>query len=213
MEADRILGETMSRMGANDRLMIVSDHGFAPFRRAVHLNRWLVKNGYMQLQGGGSESGPGFTGVDWEKTRAYALGLNSHYINRQGRESRGIVGEEEAQDLNQQIIRKLQAFTDPANGNQAVLEVFDGAEIYPANGNGDAPDPVVGYAPGYRASWQTTLGATPKKLVEDNDRRWSGDHCMAPGAVPGVLFSSFPMDPSITSIADVAHYIFEHWRD
>jgi len=213
MEADRILGETMERMGPNDRLMIVSDHGFAPFRRAVHLNRWLVENGYLQLKAGRSESGPGFVGVDWDGTRAYALGLNSLYINRQGRESGGIVGDAEAPALKAQIILGLESLMDPKNEERAVLEVYDGGEIYPANGNGDAPDLVVGYAPGYRASWQTTLGATPTDLMEDNARRWSGDHCMAPGAVPGVLFTSFPLDPSIDSIREVARYVFEHWRD
>jgi len=212
-EADRILGETMKRMGPQDRLMVISDHGFAPFRRAVNLNRWLADRGLMVFKDGTRESGPGFTSVDWSKTRAYALGLNSIYFNRAGREAKGIVDEAEAQTLKQQIVRQLAGLSDDHQGAKVVERVYDGAELYPANGNEDAPDLVVGYAPGYRASWQTTLGAAPSRLIDDNARKWSGDHCMAPDAVPGVLFTSFQMDQSLESIADIAAWVLDHWRD
>lgn len=212
-EADRILGKTMEQMGPNDRLMVISDHGFAPFRRAVHLNRWLVDAGLMVLNEGETESGPGFSNVDWNKTRAYAVGLNSIYFNRKGRESRGIVTPVEAATLRQQIITQLPSIEDADHGERIVSRVFDGERLYPGNGNSDAPDLVVGYAPGYRASWQTTLGAVPGLLVEDNARKWSGDHCMDPQAVPGVLFTSFGPDHSINAIADIAAYVLEHQHD
>ncbi|HKJ17981.1 MAG TPA: alkaline phosphatase family protein [Xanthomonadales bacterium] len=212
-EADRILGRTMEQMGPNDRLMVISDHGFAPFRRAVHLNRWLVDNGLMVLNDEQDESGPGFTNIDWSKTRAYALGLNSIYLNRTGREANGIVSDSEADAIKRRIIAELPLAVDPKNDLQIVANVFDGDQLYPGNGNGDAPDLVAGYAPGFRASWQTTLGAVPGVLVEDNARKWSGDHCMTPEAVPGVLFTSFRDNQAIQSIADVADYVLETWQD
>lgn len=212
-EADRILGETMARMGPNDRLMVISDHGFAPFRRAVNLNTWLMEHGYLVSQGGKREISPGFTGVDWTRTRAYAVGLNSLYINRAGREAQGFVTDDEAEALKAEISAALATFEDDENGQLVVQEVFDAKDIYPENGNGDAPDLVVGYAPGFRASWQTTLGAAPATLIDPNDRKWSGDHCMAPDAVPGVLFTSFAAQESLQSIADVADYVLESWKD
>jgi predicted AlkP superfamily phosphohydrolase/phosphomutase len=211
-EADRVLGETLRRMQGGDRLVILSDHGFAPFRRAVHLNRWLLEQGYLVLQDGSSESGVGFTAVDWSRTRAYALGLNSVYINRAGREAHGIVAANDAQAIKDEIIDALPLLTDPADGQQVVAEVFDGQQIYPANANGDAPDLVIGYQPGFRASWQTTLGAVPTALVEDNARKWSGDHCVTPAAVPGVLFTSFKPRQPLESIPDVARYAREYWH-
>lgn len=211
-EADRVLGETLRRMQDGDRLVILSDHGFAPFRRAVHLNRWLLEQGYLVLQDGSSESGVGFTAVDWARTRAYALGLNSVYINRAGREAHGIVAEQDAQAIKDDIMNALPLLTDPADGQQIVAEVFDGQQIYPANANGDAPDLVIGYQPGFRASWQTTLGAVPAALVEDNARKWSGDHCVTPVAVPGVLFTSFKPKQPLESIPDVARYAREFWN-
>ena len=211
-EADRVLGETLRRMQDGDRLVILSDHGFAPFRRAVHLNRWLLEQGYLVLQDGSGESGVGFSAVDWSRTRAYALGLNSVYINRAGREAHGIVAENDAQAIKDDIMKALPSLTDPADGQQIVAEVFDGQQIYPGNANGDAPDLVIGYQPGFRASWQTTLGAVPATLVEDNARKWSGDHCVTPVAVPGVLFTSFKPQQPLESIPDIARYAREFWN-
>jgi hypothetical protein len=80
-------------------------------------------------------------------------------------------------------------------------DIYQGSEIY------DAPDLVIGYSEGYRASWQTALGGVPTPLVQDNDRKWSGDHCIDPVEVPGVLFTSFVPDAEINSIADVPSLI------
>ena len=41
-ESDRILGRVLGDMKPEDRLIVLSDHGFDSFRRAVHLNRWLA---------------------------------------------------------------------------------------------------------------------------------------------------------------------------
>ena len=211
-EADRVLGETMQRMGAEDRLIVLSDHGFAPFRRAVNLNRWLADQDLLVLEDGKQESAVGFTAVDWSRTKAYALGLNSLYINRTGREVHGILGEDEAEQIKQQIISSLAGLQDPETGLQAVREVFDGALIYPGNANNDAPDLVIGYEPGFRASWQTTLGGVPASLVDDNSKKWSGDHCITPEAVPGVLFTSFKTDVPLDSLQDIARYARENWK-
>jgi len=212
-EADRVLGETMQRMGSKDRLIVLSDHGFAPFRRAVNLNRWLADQGLLVLENGKQESSVGFTAVDWSRTSAYALGLNSLYINRTGREAHGIVGEIEASRIKQQIISSLPGLLDPETGLQAIRDVFDGEILYPANANNDAPDLVIGYEPGYRASWQTTLGGVPASLIDDNNKKWSGDHCITPEAVPGVLFTSFKTEIPLDSLQDIARYTREFWKN
>jgi len=212
-EADRILGETLQRMGPDERLIVLSDHGFAPFRRAVNLNRWLLDAGLLVLKPGYLESAPGFASVDWSRTQAYALGLNSLFINRRGREAQGIVDAQEAERIKLQIIDGLRQLQDPQGGLTVVRNVFDGAILYPGNAYGDAPDLVIGYAPGFRASWQTTLGAVPASLIDDNDRKWSGDHCITPEAVPGVLFTSFKTDATLNSIRDIARFAREHWKD
>jgi hypothetical protein len=57
----------------------------------------------------------------------------------------------------------------------------------PRNNNRFAPDLIIGYAPGYRASWETALGAVPPDVFTKNDDAWIGDHCIAADAVPGIL--------------------------
>ena len=212
-EADRVLGETMQRMGPQDRLIVLSDHGFAPFRRAVNINRWLAGEGLLVLKDGNLDSSVGFTSVDWSRTRAYALGLNSIYINRKGREAHGMIGEPEASQIKHQIIKNLPKLRDPDSGLLAIRHVFDGELLYPGNANNDAPDLVVGYEPGFRASWQTTLGGVPASLVDDNNEKWSGDHCITPEAVPGVLFTSFKPGAPLDSIPGIARYASETWKN
>lgn len=202
-EADRILGETMDRLGPDDRLIVISDHGFAPFRKAVHLNRWLVDNGYLVLEAGASESDLVFSRVDWSQSRAYALGLNGLFFNLAGREGQGIVEPEEVEALQAEIATGLEEWADPETGESVVRRVFDGEEAYRGPERGDAPDLVIGYERGYRASWQTTLGAIPGSLIEPNRQKWSGDHCIDPALVPGVLFANFQPEVEIGSIRDV----------
>jgi predicted AlkP superfamily phosphohydrolase/phosphomutase len=206
-EADRVLGEVLRRLGPGDRLIVLSDHGFAAYRRSVHVNRWLVEQGFMTLRPGADPAAPLFAAVDWSKTRAYALGLNGIYLNRRGREPEGIVAAADVTALKAELRDGLVALRDPADQAAVVLEVSDAETIYSAAQRDTAPDLQIGYAPGYRASWQTSLGAVPAALVEDNRQFWSGDHCIAPQAVPGVLFTSFRPAAPVAGIADIAGLI------
>ena len=207
-ESDRVLGEVRKRMGANDRLVVLSDHGFASFRRAAHVNRWLVDHGYLVLQADTRESAPLFANVDWSRSRAYALGLNGLYLNLQGRERLGIVPAENRETLLREIAQSLGEWRDD-DGSVVIRERFLGRDIYVGSNAGAAPDLVLGYAPGYRASWQTTLGAAPQHLLEDNRQPWSGDHCIDPAAVPGVLFASFRPQQPVADIAAMARFVLD----
>jgi len=165
-------------------VIVMSDHGFTTFDRALNLNTWLWKNGYLALDGGPSEDDVPFARVDWSKTRAYAIGLNGLYLNLAGREKQGIVPSAERQALLRKIGEELIALRDPVGGRQVVETVFcpEPSDI--------APDLIVGYARAYRASWQTALGGVPPALVEDNNDAWMGDHCINAADVPGVFFST-----------------------
>lgn len=206
-EADRILGKTMDALAPGDRLIVLSDHGFSTFRRSVHLNRWLVDNGFMTLEPGKPPSESLFTNVLWTRTRAYALGLNGIYLNRENRESLGIVRDEDVAELKRSIKEALEQLVDPATGERVVLHVYDASEIYHGSQVGHAPDLVIGYAPGYRASWQTTLGGVPDAMIEDNTRNWSGDHCIDPSIVPGILLTSFVPEAPVDSIQEIPSLI------
>lgn len=203
-EADRILGRTLDSLEPEDRLLVLSDHGFASFRHSVHLNRWLVDTGLMVLKPGQEASDALFDQVDWTRTKAYALGLNGLYLNRSGREPAGIVSSEEAQALIRRIRSELPLLRGSGDDDRVVLSVEDARQLYRGDSAALAPDLLVGYAPGYRASWQTALGGVPAALIEDNLGKWSGDHCIHPPEVPGVLFTSFELAEPLSGIAAVA---------
>ncbi len=203
-EADRILGRVMERMAPEDRLIVLSDHGFENYRRSVHLNRFLVDAGFMQLKPGAPPAEKLFTNVDWTRTSAYAIGFNGIFLNRKGREGLGVVRKEQIPELKAALTRQLLALVDPKTGRRVVDHVYDGDKIYAGPRHDEAPDLVVGYAPDYRASWQTALGGVPDgPAIVDNDRKWSGDHLIDPPAVPGVLFTSFPLEAPLPSIQQV----------
>lgn len=207
---DDLVGRVQTAIDPQSVLLVLSDHGFADFSRGVHLNAWLRDEGYLVLEPGAS-GGEYLNGVDWTKTRAYAFGLAGIYINQAGRESRGIVeASDEAARLRAEIAEKLGRLTDPARGGRsAIREVYDSRKAYSGPYVENGPDLVVGYQPGYRASWETAVGRTEGSVLIDNTRRWSGDHCIDPSAVPGVLFCNRKLADATCRIVDLAPTILD----
>lgn len=203
---DRIVGDTLDRLGADDTLIVLSDHGFAPWRRTFHLNTWLKEQGYLTLANPARADDPGFFGnVDWGRTRAYAVGLNGLYVNLRGREMSGAVAPEDRERLAAEIAGKLLQTIDPATGRPAITKVYRREQIYTDAGYFDrAPDLVVGYARGTRGSDETALGGIPPAVFADNTDAWSGDHCMDHEAVPGVLLSNRALRTPAPSLGTVA---------
>ena len=68
----------------------------------------------------------------------------------------------------------------------------------------NAPDLIVGYGDGYRASWDSVMGKVTSQMFEDNLKAWSGDHCIDPRLVPGVLFCNQKISDEKPAIVDVA---------
>lgn len=200
---DRIIGEVLKSIDKDTALIILSDHGFSSFRRAVHLNRWLLENGYLFLNEGVKESKEFFENIDWSKTKAYALGFGGIYLNKIGREYYGTVKESEAQDLKEAIKEGLKQCKDPENNESVVRSVYAQEEVFQGPYINNAPDLFVGFNVGYRASWQTALGGTPDTLLEDNKKEWSGDHLIDPALVPGVVFVNKKADLRTPSIIDI----------
>ena len=205
-EMDAIVGRTLQRLSADDLLIIMSDHGFVSWRRAFNLNTWLRDNGFLTLKQGRRPGGTAsFEDIDWKATRAYGLGLNGVYINLRGRESSGIVDPRARDALVREIGDKLVRTMDPATGAAAVTRVFRREQVYRLAGNDDvAPDLIVGYAGGTRASDESALGGVPPEAIVDNRSSWSGDHCMDPDAVPGILLTSRPLRRPAAHLGDLA---------
>jgi predicted AlkP superfamily phosphohydrolase/phosphomutase len=170
-EIDGCVGK-VRRVEPNAKLMVISDHGFTTFERAVNLNTWLERSGFAD--------------------QAYATGLNGLYTKQK-----------------EPLREKLLAWRDPDNGRR-VIDTVTATNPSVANKN-VAPDLLVGYAAGYRASWQTALGETPANVIEDNNDAWIGDHCVDPDVVPGVLFSNEKIEPQSPRLQDVTAAILKRF--
>lgn len=200
---DALVGATLAKTAPSDLLIVMSDHGFAPFERGVNVNAWLAREGYLTLKDGAA-GGKWLAGVDWRRTKAYALGLAGIYLNVAGREKQGIVPHDEVRALKKEIAEKLKGLRDDARGRAAVRDVYDLADMYAGPYLDGGPELVVGYDAGYRASWDSATGGTAGDVFEDNVKAWSGDHCIAAELVPGVLFSNARVSTDGPRMVDLA---------
>ncbi|MBN1867853.1 alkaline phosphatase family protein [Candidatus Sumerlaeota bacterium] len=207
---DDLVGRTMAKIEDDSVLIVMSDHGFKSFQRGVNLNSWLLKNGYLAVKGDSASGKEWFEEVDWSRTRASAVGLGGIYLNMAGRERDGIVQRgEEAETLKREIGEKLRALVDEERRTPAVRDVYDSREVYKGPYVDEAPDLLVGFALGYRASWGCATGLVDDRVFEDNEKSWSGDHCVNPEDVPGVFFASRPIASDAPHIMDIAPTVLD----
>ncbi len=205
---DAIVGEAMAaadKQGA--ALIVMSDHGFATWRRSINYNTWLAQNGYLALRTGvqtersqprdplrlRESSGRTSTGRRRAPTPS-ASGTSTS--TSKGREAQGTVRPgAEYEALKQELKGKLEAIVDPENGEKPVSRVVTREEAYSKFDPNLIPDLFVTNNPGYRVSWQTSLGGVQKDLFTVNDRVWSGDHCsLDPEKVKGIFFYNRKLD-------------------
>jgi len=208
-DVDRALGEIREKLPPGTLLIAMSDHGFQPYTRKLHLNAWLRDEGYLVLEDGKRE-GQIVTGdVDWSRTRAYGLGFNGLYLNLAGRE--GVVPPEEADALVDELRARLEELRDPKTGAPVVRRVDRSAEVYSGGRGVEGPDLVVGYDRGYGASDESTLGEITEAVFADNTSRWSGNHLMAPEVVPGVLLANRRIEGSGHDLTDLTATLLDHY--
>ncbi|MBN1433509.1 alkaline phosphatase family protein [Candidatus Fermentibacterales bacterium] len=193
-EVDRAIGMAMECADEHTAIAVFSDHGFAPFRRSFNLNSWLAAEGYARIGSPFSRDRDMFEALDWSGTAAYGLGLNALYLNIRGREKDGTIeAGPEAERVLRDIAQRLEGAVDPQSGLRIVDRLYLASEIYGGPLPDHAPDAIVGYASGFRSSWETALGSFPDAVIEDNLDPWSGTHCVSPSNVPGTLISSVPL--------------------
>jgi predicted AlkP superfamily phosphohydrolase/phosphomutase len=211
-EFDEIVGWLLESTADDTALVVMSDHGFSQFRTQVNLNTWLEREGYLYLSEPDSRSeNEWLEGVDWTRTKAFAIGLNSLYINVKGRDKNGIVEPEDREALAQEITAKLARWVDEDTGNLVVTQPLTREEAYSGPQLENAPDILVGYGAGYRASWATTSGEIPAVLLEPNINEWSGDHCVDARLVPGVLLTNRPLQMQSADLRDLTAAIVAYF--
>jgi predicted AlkP superfamily phosphohydrolase/phosphomutase len=210
---DGALGRALEHVDGDTTLIVLSDHGFNPFYRTFGLNAWLLENGYAALRAPERRGElKMFANTDWARTYAYGLGINALYLNRRGRERDGIVrGGRQADALLDDIARRLEEVTDPETGQRVIARAYRKEEVYSGEAAEEAPDIVLGFNRGYRASWETILGTYEGDVIADNDDKWSGDHCMDVSGLAGVLLSNRTITADSPALIDLAPTILAQY--
>lgn len=210
---DRVLGKALKSIDPGIPVLVMSDHGFGPFRRGVNINNWLIKEGYLKLNitDAGNEEISILGYADWPASRAYALGLNGLYLNMKGREKEGAVAAGDRRRLLEEIKAKLEALVDPKNGNKVISCAYISEDNFSKDHIDRAPDIILGFDRGYRISDKSALGTLNPEIVSDNMNWWSGDHCVDPRKVPASFISSFKIQKQVPDMPDVAPTILKYF--
>ena len=208
LHCDGVVGKVLEAVDDQTLLIVLSDHGFNSFRRGVHLNTWLHDHGFLALRGGirpGEDAGDLLQHVDWPRTKAYALGLSGIYLNLKDREEQGIVSADDSDKIKAAIAQGLAELRDEEHdGELAIRGVRPREDVYHGPYFAEAPDLVVNFASGYRVSWSSSMGGVSQGHLEDNVKKWSGDHIIDPDLVPGVLFMNRPFRDDGARLIDLA---------
>ncbi len=240
LRLDPALGRVREELGDDVILIVMSDHGFAPYHREFSLNTWLYDNGYLVLKEGLEKELPKedpkhqkvviYAGqIDWSKTRAYGMGFNGLYLNLKGREldnpktenedETGIVEAGAQGDaLLREIKSRLEAETDPQTGKRPIHRCDLAKDIYSGARIAESPDMLVGYAAGYGNSDASSTGRIPHEVLVDNSPAshggklgtFNGNHLMHPEVVPGLLLSNRPLRDGSFGLEDLTVEIL-HW--
>ena len=233
LKIDPVLGVLRERLGDDTTFIVMSDHGFAPYRRIFSLNTWLLENGYLVLKDGYARElerdDAGFkkvrigSAVDWTKTRAYGMGFNGLYLNLAGREEDNHATEDadesgivqpgaEADALLAEIKGKLEAIIDPTNEEPVILHCDLATEIYHGPRIPEAPDLLIGYNYAYGNSDASSEGRVPRETLRDNlGGTFNGSHLMAPEVVKGTLMSNRPVRKGSHQLQDLTVQILHYY--
>lgn len=199
---DQVVGIALTHLHPDDQLYVLSDHGFAPQRRAFNVTTWLAQNDYLAYESDAAlKTSSLFSGIDWSESRAYGLGFNGLYINLHGRESAGIVAPQDYHALVNELRAKLLSLED--RGQRVFAHIYRPEDIYHGPYLDRAPDLILGYAPPYGPSDESVLGTPSEQVITDHTDGFSGHHAVDLHFVPGVLFSTRTFNAKKPRIEDV----------
>ncbi|HOK89121.1 MAG TPA: alkaline phosphatase family protein [Candidatus Hydrogenedentes bacterium] len=207
---DGIVGRVMERLRPGDTLIVMSDHGFGTWRTGFDVNAWLREQGWLAVSDPAKAAEGFLQGIDWSRTRAYALGLSSVYLNLAGRESQGIVSPSDADRVRAELKDRLLALRTP--DGEALFRDIVSREVFHGEAMDAAPDLVLGYAAGYQNSKHCARGAVGQVLFEPNRDKWSGEHAASAATdLPGIFYCNRTLDQQAPHIRDYGVALLRHF--
>jgi predicted AlkP superfamily phosphohydrolase/phosphomutase len=179
---DAVIGEIADRLGALDRLILLSDHGFERLDKELYVNYELRQRGLLAFQ----EGAPARLTNLSEQTKAFALDPGRIYLHMQGKYPRGSVSPQDRA----YVLEDIEALYGSleVEGQPAIQRIYRKEEIYAGPLLDRAPDLVLLANAGYnlratidpRQLWDT--GIRTGKHSTDAFLLVAGN--LAPEAIP-----------------------------
>lgn len=136
---DAFIGWLDGRLGPQDVLVVMSDHGFCRIRREVQLNRWLTQKGYLRTAG---DPGRMFAGIT-DDSKAFALVPGRIHILRDDAYERGAVTSAQYESVREELMAELAGLTDPETAQPVCRTIWKREQIFSGPYVDHAPDIVI----------------------------------------------------------------------
>jgi predicted AlkP superfamily phosphohydrolase/phosphomutase len=108
--ADKLAGSFLNLMDESTYLIVVSDHGNSPNRKAYSLANPLAEKGLIEIK----ENAKGKKIIDWSSSKIL-IDLTNIYINLKSRYKDGVVEDQEYKEIQSQVIDVLRSAKDQDN--------------------------------------------------------------------------------------------------
>lgn len=142
---DRRIGEVLDLLPEDTYVLVVSDHGAQCMEGGIALNVWLIRQGYMTIEGEipGTPTKLEALKVDWSRTIAWGAGgyYGRVFLNVRGREPQGVIAPEDYEATRDKLIAELEALGGP-RGEPLGTRVLKPESLY-RTVRGQAPDLFV----------------------------------------------------------------------
>jgi predicted AlkP superfamily phosphohydrolase/phosphomutase len=176
--------------------MILSDHGFAPIKKEVYINRFLEEKGFLVLK----EEGHFYERIE-NRTKAFNLDPCRIYIHGEDSYPRGSVRKDEKAASLEEIKRSLRTLKGE-NGDEVIDKIFEKGEVYQGPQSHLAPDLVCLPRDGYDLK-----GTLEKKEIFGQNiftgmHTWHDALCILPENI------SFSKKPSVENLTD---YVVQYY--
>jgi predicted AlkP superfamily phosphohydrolase/phosphomutase len=137
---DQSVGALVERLPGDCSLLLCSDHGFCRLDEEIYVNRWLERDGWLELE----EPARSIASIVPASTRAYCMDPGRLYLNLEGREPGGIVPQSAYAEVRDEleswaqglpfvseVVRREDAFSGPfaERGPDLVLVSHDGSDL------------------------------------------------------------------------------------
>jgi len=190
-QVDEVIGEIADSLSRDDKLIVLSDHGFELLEKEVYVNFVLQQHGLLVFE---TNTPARLTSID-ATSKAFALDPGRIYLHLKGKYPRGSVSSKDREPLLQEVQAIFESLQ--IDGQKVIKRVYRKEEIYAGPLMDRAPDLVLLANPGFNL--RATIN--PKRLWDKGNR--TGKHTQE----DAFLLVTGDFDPAIVpqkpSVVDV----------